>query len=115
MSYSVTLKYKSGRIAKVCSHQDGGTIVIGGSDEAWMAVTYNYHIFFAGVFGDDGLRVLHGKSGAKTVNVLENAVIALGTERDQNYWAKTPGNAGHALNIMLHWAKQRPKAVWHIV
>lgn len=30
------------------------------------------------------------------------------------YWKATPGNAGHALNILLNWALQCPNSKWQV-
>jgi hypothetical protein len=30
------------------------------------------------------------------------------------YWKATPGNAGHALSILLEWAKIAPHGVWRV-
>ena len=57
---------------------------------------------------------LHGRVACKTIPELEKCVSKLGTVRDENYWRSTPGNAGHAINILLGWAKQHPDAVWEV-
>jgi hypothetical protein len=92
---------------------DGGTYPIGGTDRAELNVTYNYgeHIW---KYLDGGLRAIHGKRAGDFIETLERAVAELGTERDHDYWAATPGNAGHALNIMLAWSKQYPDAIWSV-
>mgnify|MGYP001213338952 CR=1 FL=1 len=61
-----------------------------------------------------GLRELNGMTAMDSIPILAEAVAALGTEQDEDYWKPTPGNAGHALNVMLGWAKQCPDAVWEI-
>ena len=91
---------------------------------------------------EKGLRWLHGKTGRDTIGRLENAVELLGTHqyercvdncdkcgsrcgygeglsdpmlpenRRSDYWAPTAGNAGHALNILLGWAKENPNGKW---
>src|SRR4029077_6146288 len=38
----------------------------------------------------------------------------VGTERDDDYWAPTDGNAGYAASILLGWAKQHPEATWRV-
>ena len=43
---------------------------------------------------------------------VEVAVNQLGTSTDSDYWKATPGNAGHALNILLYWAKMHPNYVF---
>lgn len=112
MSYDIGLYYGDD-IAQVESHQEGGTIAIGGVDRAEMNVTYNYgRLFRMALDGEQGIRWLYGKKGCETIERLEKAVGMLGTERYSDYWAPTPGNAGHALSVLLSWARQHPDAIW---
>jgi hypothetical protein len=57
---------------------------------------------------------LHGKKAEETIERLEKAVKELGTERNNDYWNATDGNAGYALNILLTWAKDHREAVWRV-
>ena len=86
----------------------GGTYALGGTQEAWLNITYNYSGFFAEVLGAGGIRSLHGKSGRELLPILEDAVAKLGTERDVDYWKATRGNAGAALNDLLSLAYAVP-------
>ena len=95
------------------SQQEGGTIVIGGSWETEMSVTYNYSKFFSPALGH-GFRELDDKKAGDTIDLLEKAVQELGTKQSPDYWEATKGNAGHILNIMLSWAKQFPDGVWRV-
>jgi hypothetical protein len=113
MSWWVYLNDENGNPVEVPSHNEGGTITLGGSTTAELNVTYNYSRFFRQVF-PEGLNWLYGKTGAETIKPLERAIAELGTEQDFDYWASTPGNAGHALSILLGWAKANPGAVWEI-
>ncbi len=109
MSYDIRLE---GNIT-VPAHTEGGTYVLGGSGRADLNVTYNYGKFFYDVIDSElGIRWLYGKTGAETSERLADAVAILGTEQDDDYWASTPGNAGHALNVLLEWARLYPEAVW---
>ena len=103
------------RCVEVDRFEEGGTRVMGGSYEASLNVTYNYSALFREHL-DTGssLRWLDGKKASETIERLAAAVEALGTEQDDNYWKATPGNAGHALNILLRWAKDNPDAVWAV-
>ena len=71
-----------------------------------LSITYNYYPFFVDVFGEDSIRRLRGMSVSEAIPLLESAVFALGTNRDENYWAKTRGNAGAALNDILKVCEQ---------
>jgi len=97
--------------------EDGGTYCVGGSDECSLNVTYNYGGMYCNVFPDEGwtngaISWLYGKTGAETIDVLRAGVIALGTNRDDDYWASTPGNAGAALARLLSFATAHPDGVW---
>lgn len=92
---------------KVARHEEGGTYALGGIDRAELNVTYNYWPHFR--FGR-----LDGRTAHNTIPMLAYAVRRLGTQRDQDYWAATPGNAGHAASILLGWARQHPDAVWRV-
>ena len=97
---------------------DGGTYCISGNDECDLSVTYNYGVFYKDVFPDDGtltngsISWLYGKTGAESTPVLEKGIALLGTERDDDYWAATSGNAGAALERLLSFAKAHPEGTW---
>ncbi len=114
MSYSISLSCPHcASDVPVEAHSEGATIEVGGSARARMDITYNYgpH-FYAEIDKELGLRWLYGQKAGNTIPRLAAAVKKLGTERDDDYWAATPGNAGHALNILLNWAAQHPSARW---
>ncbi len=78
--------------------------------------TYNYGgFYFETIDLRLGLRFLHGKLAKQTITVLKQAVEKLGVERDPDYWAGTRGNAGHALSVLLGWARQHPEARFKVV
>ncbi len=106
MSYWVYLE-KDGETVGVNKHADGGTFVLGGTNEAELNVTYNYSKHYS-------VNDINGKKAKDTVKELQEKVNEFGTERDNDYWASTKGNVGYALNILLGWAKQHPEAVWRI-
>lgn len=95
--------------------QDGGTYAVGGSTEASLNITYNYSPFYYNHLDkENGLRFLNGKRAGDVIKALEYAVSALGTTRDNDYWASTPGNAGAALAVLLSWARQYPDAIFSV-
>ena len=111
MSWDVYLQDESGQAVEVPIHTEGGTIALGGEPTAVLNVTYNYSKHFSAAW--DGLRfvpALNGKKAADVIALLERGVEKLGDEPDADYWAATPGNAGHALAILLGWARQHPSA-----
>lgn len=97
----------------VPGHAEGGTHALGGTDEAELNITYNYSQHFKALHAE-GIRWLDGKTGEDTAPALAAAVQQLGTARDRDYWAPTPGNAGYALSILLDWAQLHPQAVWQV-
>lgn len=81
----------------------GGTFAMGGTDEAWLNVTYNYGDFFYEFMDEDkGIRAIYGKPLKDAVALIDDTVSAivdkLGDEPpDPDYWKATPGNACKAL------------------
>jgi hypothetical protein len=117
MSYDISLM-KDGEVCQVNNHQEGGVIQLGGSDEASINITCNYSFFFYNFLDKrKGIRWLYGKSAEETIPRLEKAIARLdwgmaGGVYEQDYWAPTFGNARHALEILLNWAKQNPDGIW---
>lgn len=113
MSYDVDLVDETGKIVEVKSHTEGGTYALGGSPDASLNITYNY----AQVYGlfDFSIRNLNGIKAKDWIEKLEWLVEKLGIRQyEPDYWAPTPGNAGHALNILLGWAKLHPQATFEV-
>jgi len=108
MSFDIALCRPGTAIpVEVSLHEEGGTYAIGGTNDAELNVTYNYARYFP-------WRDLDGKTGAETETLLRAACAELGTTRDPDYWAATPGNAGHALSVLLGWAEAHPDGVWRV-
>lgn len=89
-------------------HLKGGTYAEGGTSRAWLNVTFNYDSKLRNVWGH-GLRELDGMSVPEAIPKLERAVQELGTEREEDYWKSTPGNAGAAMRDLLKIAAQLPE------
>ena len=112
MSYDIDLCENS-KICSVDRHYEGGTHCLHGTEDAHLNVTYNYNCFYRKHVDEElGIRWIYGKTGEECAGRLEYAVSVLGTERDDDYWKPTAGNAGYALSILLGWAKQHPNAVF---
>ncbi len=112
MSHDVSLM-KDGKICEVPSHEEGGTYALGGLPEASLNITYNYSWFYYHFLDKrKGLKWLYGKSAKETIPRLEKAVKTLGDKTYEDYWVPTPGNAGHALSVLLSWAKLHPEGIW---
>lgn len=87
--------------------EDGGTYPLGGTSECELNVTYNYGGHFYKALGFE-FKALDGMTGDQSILALAKAVDVLGTIRDDDYWASTPGNAGAVLARMLAWARAYP-------
>jgi len=87
---------------------------LGGNPSAELNVTYNYGRCWRqhgwGNLADE----LDGKTVETTIPELRRMVDMLGTDRTDDYWAATDGNAGYALSILLSWAEQHPDATWRV-
>jgi len=90
----------------------GGNMVVGGTTEAWLHITYNYRRHFDRVFGSDGIGIIYGKTGAESIPLLKAAIAALGDDVSPDYWEDTEGNAKQALCGLLAFAQMRPDGVW---
>lgn len=96
-------------------HSEGGTYVMGGTDECCMNVTYNYNKQYTRVFDGASLReAIHGKRASDLLPWLQSAVRSLGDARSGDYWDPSPGNAGHALAILVSWAEAHPDGVFRV-
>ena len=109
MSYWVYLT-KDDKSVIVNRHTEGGTYAVGGTKNAELNVTYNYSQVYSLV--RFSLRDIGGKMAQEVILELKCVITALGTNRHNDYWAPTPGNAGYALSILLKWAKQHPDATF---
>ena len=115
MSYSISLNDSDGAPVKVPPHTEGSIIQLGGCSSANFDVTYNYsRYYYQTLCADRGIRKLSGMKAADAIPLLEVAIQVLGTEQSGDYWEVTPGNAGHALNVMLEWAKRYPDATFEV-
>ena len=144
MSYDIYLR---DRVTKETVHFDtphqmaGGTYAVGGTNEAWLNITYNYAQWYYkdGVFPDrgeagkdfyyrlTGIRSIYGLSGAESIPILEHAIKTLESMTEDlseeeiqeykdrgagGYWTPTRANAVRPLYQLLAMAKMRPDAVW---
>jgi hypothetical protein len=117
MSYDIEILDNNGQVMKLKNkHQiKGGTYCIGGMCEAWINITYNYHKFYKALWGEDGIKSLNGVNSGDCIPMLEKAVKKLGLKKENNYWKATKGNAGGALNRLLHLCKLFPSGTLSIM
>ena len=92
----------------------GGMYVIGGTQELWLNITYNYSDYYyrPEVFGEKGIRAIYGKTGAESIPILKKAISNLGDDVDRDYWKPTEGNAKKPLTQLLAFAQMRPDGIW---
>ena len=114
----------------------GGTYCVGGTQDAWLNVTYNYAVYYHKVFepvyrpehecaADErdveygreigylyGIRSIYGMTGAESIPVLRRAADQLGDETNPDYWEPTEGNAKRPLLQLIALAQLRPDGVW---
>lgn len=115
MSYDIYLKDP---ITKEVLESDfnhnitGGTYAIGGTNEMWLNITYNYAPHFHKALGDNGIRSIYGMSGAESILLLNKAISKLDDDVSDDYWESTEGNAKRALYKLKALAELRPDGVW---
>lgn len=119
MSWGIYLKDDQGNTARVSPHEEGAVIVVGGTDEAYLNVTYNYSARFKEAGITNFKNTLQGKKAKDVVALLRSASAklgarAFGTQVDEDYWKPTAGNARHALSILIQWCDQHPDATFEV-
>lgn len=137
MSYDISLKdpvTNETLCAKFNHEMTGGIYAIGGTNELWLNITYNYARWYyhAGVFAptkeeSEGIRTIYGKSGAESIPILQHAINTLQaleediTEEERlkyisygtdGYWLPTRENAIRPLYQLLSMAQLRPDGIW---
>lgn len=94
-------------------HIRGGTYAIGGTQEAWLNITYNYYPHLKKAFDhEEGVRSIYGMSAVESIPILKAAIEKLGDDVSDNYWEATEGNTKQALHGLLALAQMRPDGIW---
>ena len=107
MSWNVAIIKPDGETLPVERHNEGGTYVLGGITEAELNVTYNYSKLYHEHLGlREGFRGLDGMSVYDALPFLKRGCDALPDDAGRDYWAPTPGNAGHALHLLKRWCEE---------
>ena len=116
MSYDIYLiDPKTKKTIELPRHSiKGGTYALGGTEEAWLNITYNYSIHLCHAFAHDkGVRCIYGMTTEESIPVLKIAISRLGDDVHENYWEPTEGNAKEALRGLLNLALLAPAgSVW---
>ena len=114
MSYDVCVTKKDSTDTLRLNNQHtmaGGTQAIGGTDEAWLNITWNYSGIFAECFGKGGIHFIENQSVKETLPKLEQGIKYLETTYPitdiptEDYWAPTPLNVKKALINLVTIAK----------
>lgn len=90
----------------------GGTYAVGGTDEAWLNITWNYAGIFVETMGEKGIRTIYGLTGAESIPILKDAISKLSDDVSKDYWEATQGNAKRSLLGLLAFAQMRPDGIW---
>ena len=115
MSYDICLRDTVTNLTIELDEQDrmrGGTYMVGGTNRAWLNVTYNYARHFRRLLGEKGIRSIYGMTGAESIPVLEDAASKLADDVSDDYWETTEGNAKRALLQLAALARMRPDGIW---
>lgn len=116
MGYDILMiDKKTGEIAELpdTHHIKGGTYAVGGTNEAWLSITYNYSKFFKKYIDQEkGIRWLYGKKGKRTIKRLRKAIEEMKDNATLDYWEATEGNARLMLKGLLFFAEKLPNCIW---
>jgi hypothetical protein len=86
-----------------------------GREVGEWGVTYNYSRIYIEVMGCTISELLEKASIQQAIPIIEEAIKALGVDRDENdYWKPTRGNAGYALSTLLPLLKANPDCEVHM-
>ena len=111
MSWWIYLEDDSGDCLTVDAFSDGGTYVLGGSNQSELSVTYNYGGHYRRVLDcDDGFWGLNQLKAEDALPILAKGIAALGDDVAGDYWEPTEGNAKIALIRIHQWCEQSLKA-----
>ena len=120
MSYDLKFSKHGDTVQFTAPHDlRGGTYQMGGTQKAWLNITWNYSAYFRILFGDEGIRALYGKTAQQVALVITEALPKLsdakvsqepcGCHRSADcYWAITPENARKALQDLRSLAELSP-------
>ena len=98
MSYDIHIVDADGKQLFANHHQlRGGTYAVGGTNELWLNVTYNYSGHFRRVLGEKGIRSIYGMRCADAIPILQAAAQRLQDDAVDDYWAAIEGNVKAAL------------------
>ena len=76
-SLNIAIKTKAGETLRLPTTHNiaGGTFRLGGTDEAWLNVTYNYYRFFVRALGKNGIRTIYWLTPRESIPILDAAIV----------------------------------------
>lgn len=95
-------------------HMYGGTYRIGGTNELWLNVTYNYGKVYREKTNGLTLDYLDNKIAYDTIDFFEGLIKSLSDDVSDDYWEATEGNAKKAIYQLLIFARMRPDGIWEV-
>lgn len=104
MSYDISLNEPiSGETIKfeTAHFVRGGTYAIGGTQEAWLNITYNYAKHYYRVFGEKGIRTIYGMTGAESIPIIKAAMAQLGDDVSRTIGKIPKGTQRRRLRVCL--------------
>ena len=102
----------AGGIVRASIEPTSGVVTPVSQTDAEISVTWNYNVHYGKIFDKSLRELLADRRAGDTIEELQRGVDELGTERSDDYWEATPGNAGYILELFLEWAVQHPDAIW---
>jgi len=116
MSYDIYMKCSQckGTLNSEESCEEGGTYVMGGTDECALNVTYNYSSYYYKYIDEEkGIRWIYGRTGKECLPVLEKVITQLNDDINSDYWKATEGNAKKPLIRLTKWCKEFPEGIFN--
>ena len=113
MGYDISYHNENGEQFPAGKYEDASTYVSLGDRTTEMGVTFNYSKIYRRF--NFHITDLHGLYGKDVMWQLNRIVKALGTERTEDPWEATDGNAGFALSVLLAWTKDHPEGFFSVV
>ena len=83
-------------------------------NEMRLNITDSYSKYFCRAFGEEGLQVINGKTGAESIPILIEAALSLKQDVSEGRWSLTENNARETLFALVVIASQRLDGIWYV-
>lgn len=103
MGWSIYITDKNGETVRLKSpHKiSGSDFAVGGTQDLWMTLTFNYSRYYYQIWPCGGLCFLHGLSVKNAMRTLLEGMLLLKGEQCGDYWHASEGNARAGLLSIL--------------